>query len=218
MFVRLTDFLCSAGMATVILSIAVGGCAEPVSQQDTSDLTSQLAELDSSRGPAIRGFPDLKAGSQGTELNPHETMPRMDSPFIMPLLKTPTKVPIGDVQMLDNAEVIGVTCGDTAVAYSCKAMSQIDSHVINDVIDDTPLAVTFCDRTNTARVFCGETGTGPTEFQVGGMSDTEMVLLLDGKMYQHTSHEIPVGDYQFVRTTFGQWKQQHPDSMIYMGK
>jgi hypothetical protein len=65
-------------------------------------------------------------------------------------------------------------------------------------------------------VFCS-TKDEPTSLQVGGFTDKEMALRLDGKMYNHSSSEIPLADLKFTRTTWRDWKTSHPSTGIFLG-
>lgn len=164
--------------------------------------------------PVMRGYPNLKAT---TENKPRSGSLQMDSPFILPPVATPVTFPASEVTLADSERVIGVVCGEEAIAYSCTAMSQMESHVINDVVGEKGLTVTFCDRTMDTRVFCSPSGNTPLKIQVGGITDKAMVLYVDGQMYEQSSADIPLSDYNFVLTTWKEWKTDHPNSRVYTG-
>lgn len=164
--------------------------------------------------PEVRGYPDL---STTTENVVTDTVEKMDSPFIMAAVEKPVRVTAAEAELEDHEMIIGVVSGEEACAYSCKAMSQIDSHVINDVVGGKELTVTFCDRTDHTRILCNKSGDSPLDVQVGGLTDKAMVLYIGGKMYEQTSPEVPLSDYKFLRTTWKHWKTLHPNTLVYNG-
>ncbi|MCA9049246.1 MAG: DUF3179 domain-containing protein [Planctomycetaceae bacterium] len=142
----------------------------------------------------------------------------MSTPFTMPAICNPPTQSADVTDLPDDEPVIGVTVGEHSRAYVCRAMSLIHTHVINDLIEDTNIAVTFCDRTTTARVFCGPDDKGSIRMQVGGESSGAMVVNLNGVMHLQTSSRIPLQDLDFTETTWGQWKRLHPDTSVFTGQ
>lgn len=184
------------------------GCSEP------EDERFGVPKFVTPTEPEIRGYPDL---STTTENVVTDTVEKMDSPFIMAAVERPVRVTAEEAKLMDQDMVIGVVAGDEACAYSCEAMSQIDSHVINDVVGGKGLTVTFCDRTDHARILCSESEGTPPKVQVGGLTDDAMVLYIGGKMYEQTSPEVPLSDHKFLRTTWKHWKTLHPNTLVYTG-
>ena len=91
--------------------------------------------------------PVTNASESAAPLSPASATASMNTPFIMPLINAPETYQAGEVQIPDDAEIIGVVEQDHAIAYLCIAMSSMGSHVINDIVGKRPIAVTFCDRT-----------------------------------------------------------------------
>lgn len=195
----------------LLLSCLLGyacGCSEP--ENERTGVPTFLPPIE----PEVRGYPDL---STTTENVVTETVDKMDSPFIMAPIEKPVRVSAAEAKLRDQDMVIGVVAGEEACAYSCSAMSQIDSHVINDVLGGKGLTVTFCDRTDHARVLCSESEGTPPKIQVGGLTDKAMVLYIEGKMYEQISPDVPLSDYKYLRTTWKHWKAMHPNTLVYVG-
>jgi hypothetical protein len=156
----------------------------------------------------------------------------------VPGISTPETVQAGEIPVADHALVIGVRVGTAERAYLIQAMevdlsiplnpttgspvtagwdaSDLSRHVINDVLEDTPVTVTYCDRTRCARVLTEPGQTGPLEVGVGGWNDG-MRLLIDGDRMDQQSEDVPLEDVPFEVTTWKQWRERHPDTDIYVG-
>lgn len=113
----------------------------------------------------------------------------------------------------DDCEVIGLLADGRPRAYVTKFLEYPD-HVFNDRVGDTSLTVTYCEKTSCARVFHR---TDDIEVMLGGWSGKEMMLFVDGAYWDHSSREIPLAEYGFIRTTWGRWRACYPESDVYAG-
>jgi hypothetical protein len=139
------------------------------------------------------------------------------TPFIRPGIKQPPTKPADQVALDPDAEVIGVSVGDTHRAYVSAAMSSQETHVINDVVGGAPVTVAFCDRTRCARAFTSRERTEPLDVQLGGWSGEQLWLLIDGRMLPLSSDEIPLERMTIEKCTWGEWKVNHPDTDVFVG-
>jgi len=119
-----------------------------------------------------------------------------------------------DVDLDDAAEVIGVAIKGQARAYVLAAL-EFPDHVYHDELSGKHFSVTYCDRTGCARVFQRNKG---DELEVGGWSGTGMMLIVDGEYWQQDLPGFPLRDLDFTRTTWAQWRQEHPSSKVYVGQ
>lgn len=138
-----------------------------------------------------------------------------DTPFVLPVQKHPTTVAADATELADDAPVIGVSAGTKHRAYSLKAMTRVTSHVLNDLIDGVPVTVTFCDRTDMSRCFTQTESKWPLELQLGGWKDQKILFKLHDQYYAHDAKDIPLKDYEFEKTTWGEWRQAHPDTDVF---
>lgn len=141
-----------------------------------------------------------------------------NTPFIMSGVRSPQFFAAADVQLPDDLVVIGVQVGEQPRAYLQKAMSQLNSHVVNGEFEGVPVSVTYCDRTDCVRVFTRQGGGPLIDLQTGGFSTDEMLVRLDGVMYPQSSRELPLQELKHVQTTWGQWQLQYPATTIYLGE
>src|SRR5262249_14946893 len=142
-------------------------------------------------------------------------------------------------------EVLGVVVEGTARAYSVRALSNAEQfHVVNDVLHDVPVSVTFCDKTSCAKVFTSPSPRKPLAIGVGGFAHGQMMLIVDGqRYYQESLKPFPMWDspsahlsmtsemgtgkrkagafpYQslpFTRTKWKTWKEAYPTTDVYVG-
>jgi len=143
-----------------------------------------------------------------------EFQPGVDRPLALPARGAPLR---------DDAPVLGVVVGARARAYSVAAMSAIARHVVNDIVGDMPVAVTYCDRTGCARAYAGAAGGGPLGVGMAGF-DRGLVLTAGGRLFRQDTGEAVVGEgsfpfagYPVEQTTWGAWKAAHPDTDVYIG-
>jgi hypothetical protein len=95
-------------------------------------------------------------------------------------------------------------------------------HVVNDCIDGVPVTVTYCDRTDCARVFTGE-GNEALDVWTAGYMDG-LMLRYNGRFFlQNTGRPVAADgpapevlpSLPHTRSTWKQWHSAHPDTDIY---
>lgn len=123
------------------------------------------------------------------------------TPFIVPELRQPATRPADQAELDADEEVIGVTVGNLHRAYVCAAMSSFETKVINDLIGEVPVTVTFCDRTRCARAFTAKDRVEPLTVQLGDWSGETMLLHINGRMLPQKSDEIPLDEISVEKTT-----------------
>lgn len=117
----------------------------------------------------------------------------------------------------DDAELIGVALPGGARAYLVSAMTTVDNHIINEVVDGVPHTVTYCNRTGCARVFTKSGSQSSLKLMVGGLRGGKLLVGLDGFMYVQDDPAIPLPELAFTRTTWKEWIDRHPDTLVYVG-
>lgn len=145
--------------------------------------------------------------------------PSMQStPFVWPGLKEPKTFAVNEVDLPDDHEVLGITVGTTARAYAVKDLSRVTTHVVNDVLENSAVSVTYCNRTDVARVFSDRESAKPIDLSLGGWLNNEMLIMLDGKFFSQEAKDVPLKDLAHQRMTWGEWKFLHPDTTVYVGQ
>lgn len=152
---------------------------------------------------------------------PRDWQAEISVPMALPGLRTPEVQSPDAAKLEDDAAVIGVAIGGRHRAYLIKAMSQVKSHVVNDLIDEVPVTVTFCDRREVTRVFTsGESREPLTIGMAGWMGPFDaglMALRIDGRVVPQESAEIEQEELDYERTTWKEWLDEHPDTDVYTG-
>jgi len=151
--------------------------------------------------------------------------PMAMTPFITPGIQHPPILSGLSAVLPDDAAVIGVVAEGKYRAYRVDAFNPIHAHVVNNVIGETSITVTHCNRTQCTRVFSGEKHGSPLAIDLGGYLQ-KMFLKVDGQFYfQDTGASIsndpakviPNPVHPFEITTWKRWKAAHTSTELYSG-
>lgn len=145
------------------------------------------------------------------------------------VLRPPTSRAEGS-GMRGDEEVVGVLVNGRARAYRLDALRDRTRHVVNDLIDGTPVSVAFCDLTDCVRAYTDPRRSAPLDLAVAGLyvdNGAEMVVELDGVLYFHQSGRpmkpgpgpaaLPCDALASTRTTWKEWVRSHPGTDVYTG-
>jgi len=137
----------------------------------------------------------------------------------VPPIERPVLVPAADARIDDESIVIGIVVDGEPRAYLRDAFALGPlNHIVRDTIQSTSVAVTHCDRILCTRVFMSRDPSNPWSIRVGGWRDDQtMDLIVNGSRFSQKSPLIPLADIPFSEATWGQWRQKHPDTLIYLG-
>jgi len=121
-----------------------------------------------------------------------------------------------EVIIPDETMIIGVELGGSFRAYLPSGMNDMDQHVLHDEFNGEPITVTYCDKSDCARVFVrGDVAAG--QIHMGGFNGDAMLLLIDEKRYVQSDQEMPLDEYPIKRMAWLEWKTSHPETTIYVG-
>jgi hypothetical protein len=135
--------------------------------------------------------------------------------FDMPPLRNPVLEFAAMANLPDEEIVFGVAHAGRVVAYQRAALADVAAHVVHSDIGLKSIVVTHCPRNSCTRVFLAEPSKSP-EMRLGGWrEDQTMDLIVGSQRLSQQSGEIPLAELPHVETTWGQWKQQHPETLIY---
>jgi hypothetical protein len=85
----------------------------------------------------------------------------------LPGIETPACDPPGKVRLPDNTEVIGVSAAGKYRAYTIQSLF-FPNHIVNDLLGKVPVTVTYCDLTDTVKVFTDKRRGKPLPLKLGG--------------------------------------------------
>ena len=122
---------------------------------------------------------------------------------------------VNEVVFPDDEHVIGVEVNGHACAYLLAGMNDIDQHIVHHELGGLEFTVTYCDKSECIAVY-DKVGT-TAEIRNGGFSGETLWILYDGQRFEQDAEEIPLKIFPSVKTTWGEWKQQHPETMVYVG-
>ena len=166
-----------------------------------------------------------KNAEQQPKTQPEERPLRVAAPESAPPIRTPPVKQTDEVSLPDDFTVVGVVAGGKPRAYSLKALSAGDGHVVNDLLGDVPVTVVYCDFSKTIRVYTDATRGKALELAQVGHSKEGLLLRHASRIYEHKSGKPPVGDgpalalktHEHEETTWKAWRARHPKSEVYVG-
>ncbi|MFP4590319.1 MAG: DUF3179 domain-containing protein [Halobacteriales archaeon] len=137
----------------------------------------------------------------------------------IPAIDDPRFAPADGVDLADGDPVFGLSHDGVARAYPQEIL--VWHEVVNDVIGDTPIAVTYCPLTGTAQAF----HRGPTSFGVSGRLVNSNLVMYDRAsdswwpQVLATAIDGPLHG-QYLReervswTTWDRWRSAHPETEV----
>lgn len=147
--------------------------------------------------------------------------PMGDSAIVRPKTKSPI-----EAQIDDNDEVIGVEAAGRYRAYRLRVMAMPANHIVNDLLGDVPVTVTFCDLSNCVQGFTSDEKGTPLNIIPGGYFG-DMLLRSHGVFFKQTTglpmdqHRPPEpvhALYPVVRMKWKEWRELHPTTDVFDGK
>ena len=143
----------------------------------------------------------------------------------IPAVTNPSFVPASEAQLGELDPVLGVFMEGVAKAYP-EAIGW-RHEIINDQIGERFISVTLCPLTGTPQVFDATDEDGSQiEFGVSGLLINSNLVMYDRRddntLYPQMIYTAINGDHEgqrltllpVVHTTFGRWKQLHPDTQV----
>lgn len=138
----------------------------------------------------------------------------------IPGICAPQLLPAGTVNLKDEEVVIGVVVGGLSRAYLRKAFDGHEHHVVNDLVGIAPISVTHYKLARCTRVLTHQAGVEqPLGIRIGGWNREYgmMMVIVNEQRYLQLSPDIPLLDVPYSEVTWGEWRREHPDSLIYLG-
>lgn|GEM_PF-3898985 len=130
-----------------------------------------------------------------------------------PKIELAAKARIGDA-----TKVIGVSVNGNHRAYRITALSDPRATVLNDIIANVPVTVTYNSWTDCVRVFVDRDAENePLAVGLHGWEQGRMILEIDGKSVAQDSDEVDLEQLDIETVSWKAWKAKHPDTDIYTG-
>lgn len=139
----------------------------------------------------------------------------------------PPIVPGRDARLDPEDVVIGVALGGKARAYRLQAMADRHHHVVNDLVENVPVTVAYCNITDCVQVYTSPSAADPLDVSLAGLLAGAMVIKVKGVLYDHQTGlalepgkgpaTIPFPRLAPVRTTWRRWLAEHPETDVYTG-
>ncbi|MEX0726413.1 MAG: DUF3179 domain-containing protein [Planctomycetaceae bacterium] len=144
----------------------------------------------------------------------------------IPALTDPEFISAKDADYLKpDDRVIGVAIGDDVRAYPLAILNYHE--IVNDTVNETPIAVTYCPLCDSAAVFDRRTPLGEREFGVSGMLYNSNVLMFDRKgkpesLWSQVKTQGMTGPAMgkslkalpLELTTWKDWSRRYPETQV----
>jgi hypothetical protein len=167
----------------------------------------------------------LLAGITGSVLaqTPQGPQPPLGAPMPYVAIHHPEFVAAPEAAFLQDDDILlGVTSRNVAKAYPAADLAQHGA--VFDTVPDGPISVTWCGVCNTGVVFRAEVKGRTLHFQYDRMVGANEVQkdLETGTSWQQATGEAIDGPLKgtrltlvpVVRTTWAEWRTQHPNTMV----
>lgn len=147
-----------------------------------------------------------------------------NTPMVSSGVNHPAFVRADAVKLRETDRVIGVVIDGHARAYPLARMSSLLEHVVNDhVLDRTgkpkAFTVTYCNRTECIRVLESSDGGGGDNLGIGtlGLNEGGLMLSRENERFKQDEPVAALRNVPFELMDWAQWKEQHPDTEVYIG-
>jgi hypothetical protein len=147
--------------------------------------------------------------------------------FYAPGIERPPVHQAQDSRLSDEENIIGVEVEGRFRAYRTSAMLDRYNHIINDMIDEHPISITYCSMNDIAAAFTSGRLGAPLSISQGGLLNRHMIICVGEAEYVQDTLEpyqlktpVPAFPYEpipLVRTTWKQWREMHPETDAYEG-
>ena len=177
------------------------------------------------------------------QLGSMEDIEEMDMPWITAGIIRPQTESADTEKIQPNKKIIGVVLESKARAYLLDAFDSVERTVLNDVIEGTPLTITYYPMESVnnepekrVRVFADWPGNEALVMGLMGTEQDKMKIYCQEKAYfqmgslvsvWHDTNEdgeedpdeiFPLADFKFEMMDWGDWKKSHPETDVYLGK
>jgi len=136
--------------------------------------------------------------------------------FLVGEFETPERsfATVQESSLDDQDEVITLVIGEQHYAFPKRWMNGMSEHVVSEIYEDLPIAVTYCNESECVRVFQGQVGEDKLDIMQAGLAVGHMAILVDGQSFLQEAEDIPYSEYPFELMLWGEWKINHPDGLV----
>ena len=188
-------------------------------------------------------FADWYLADELIKLPPPEDPAEQDMPWVTAGIYKPQLESSGTDKIKPEQKVIGIVLEDKARAYMLAAFDEIERTVLNDVINGTPVTITYYpmdslhnEPEKRVRVFCDNHGSEALIMGLMGTEQGKMKIYCQERGYFQMGSKVFVwhdndedgvedpdemfqlSDLEFEVVEWQDWKANHPESDVYLGK
>jgi hypothetical protein len=162
---------------------------------------------------------------EGRVPDPHAVPP--DTMLVADGVRLPPTLAADAATVEDDAPVVGIEASGMHRAYLLEGMTTKKRHVANDLVAGVPISITYCDLTGCVAAYTDPGAHEPLDLAIAGFVDQKLALHSGGYAYFQEgarvpgsaapTEQIPFAHYPIVQTTWKKWREEHPDTDIYIG-
>lgn len=191
----------------------------------TACFTPQIQEIETEE-EVVRDIP-LTTDWKGAKVEKEDLLQGCFAQDCIPSIQNPTfdSAETANTWLKDDDVVFAINHKNVQRAYPQRILNWHE--IVNDVIEEDPVAITFCPLCGSALAFERKVDGIITEFGVSGKlhnSDLVMYDRYEGSMWQQVTGEAIVGpaaqrnevltQLPISTTTWGQWKSEFPETEV----
>jgi Protein of unknown function (DUF3179) len=143
-----------------------------------------------------------------------------------PGVRKPRIVPAARADLTEESEVIGVDAAGKHRAYPLSAFERPAWQLVNDLVGDVPVTVTYSFQGKFCRVFSSAERRAPLDMSLAPGFQTGDILLGVGQFFysqrslksrDNRAPPFPYPELKATETIWKDWKKRHPDTDVYVG-
>jgi hypothetical protein len=211
------------GAALVALAVIGGVVTQPRGMQET--LTSHTQGVELRTAPWITVTTTaLDGGEVRYVVSPDEIVSGGPPKDGIPSIDSPRFIRADEADFLRGEElVVGIFYRGVSKAYPHRIL--VWHEIVNDVVADEPISVTYCPLCYTATAYRRVLGGNVTTFGVSGKLYNSDMVMYDRLTDTYWSQHLGIGIYgplagvalervQVYVMTWSKWRELHPDTLV----
>ena len=227
---RLIARLVAVAVSLTVVAAACGGSGDDSGDGDAAASGSRATDgtVDVDVRSALAGWPDVDDSFPEPIVDPANLRSGFGGsravPDRIPAIDEPKFAPAREIDFLaDNEPVLSVRLGDEARAYPVQIM--IWHELVNDTVDGSPVAVSYCPLCNSALAFGRQLGDRVLDFGTSGLLHNSALVMYDRQtesLWDHFTGQAIIGEltgeqlevFPMQTVAWGTWRDANADALV----
>ena len=227
---RLIARLVAIAVSLTVVAAACGNSGDDSGDGDAAASGSRATDgtVDGDVRSALAGWPDVDDSFPEPIVDPADLRSGFGGsravPDRIPAIDEPKFAPAREIDFLaDNEPVLSVRLGDEARAYPVQIM--IWHELVNDTVDGSPVAVSYCPLCNSALAFGRQLGDRVLDFGTSGLLHNSALVMYDRQtesLWDHFTGQAIIGEltgeqlevFPMQTVAWGTWRDANADALV----